>query len=133
MWQDINHRMLYNNCTSDNPKDYMTAGYHPSFSPCVTAVPADWKKTTQLYYQYGTDPFVGGVSLGNRFGVFVQPFDARTNPAYRSTPACGLSFRKTYFTFDRRVWPWVGTSVPAKTGKPSPASSRKNLWPERPV
>jgi hypothetical protein len=84
MWQDINHSMLYNNCTSDNPKDYMTPGYHPNFSPCLTAVPADWKKITQLYYQYGTDPFVGGVSLGNLCGScrFVRSFSTRALGAW---------------------------------------------------
>ena len=87
----------------DPTSQWVTAGYHPSYAPAVTAVEAPWSELGQLYYQHGTHAAVGGVALGQT-GVFVEPFDARRNEGtYGKTVAKDLAFRKTYFTFDRRV------------------------------
>jgi hypothetical protein len=82
----------------------MEEGYHPSYAPCVTALETEWKNLNQVYYQCGSDPFVGGVTLGKHFGVFVQKFNAKSNvKQYGKTVSKDLSFRKSYFTFDRMV------------------------------
>jgi hypothetical protein len=87
----------------DPTSQWVTAGYHPSYAPVVTAIEAPWSELGQLYYQRGTHDAVGGVALG-RSGVFVQPFDARLNKgAFGKTVSKDLAFRKTYFTFDRQV------------------------------
>jgi hypothetical protein len=102
MWSNASNTML--NGRHDPKMLWMTAGYHPSFSPCVTAVQSEWKDLGQRYYQKGSDTFVGGVTLSNHFGIFVQRFDARNNPeTYGKSSAKALRFRKSYFIFDRRV------------------------------
>jgi len=93
----------------------LNAGYHPSFAPCVTAVQSDWKNLTQMEYQRGSDDFVGGVSLGNHCGIFVQKFNAHDNSRYAKTVAHDLAFRKSYFLFDRRVVA-LGREISASPG-----------------
>lgn len=101
-WLDMKHGFLMNG-RNDKMNECLTAGYHPSFAPCVTAIKADWKDLGQLYYQSGSGKS-GGVVLGNRFGIFMHDFDAKINPdGWGKTVARDLAYQKTYFTFDQRV------------------------------
>jgi len=113
MWLDLKQPNLGGRgCPMDK---CLAAGYHPSFAPCVTAVRAEWKTLGQGYYQHGSGAFSGGVSLGDHFGVYVQTFDAKSNPrTYGNTVGCDLAFRKTFFSFDQKV---VALGRNIRTGK----------------
>ncbi len=115
MWQTMANTSLIGR--HDPKMLWMTEGYHPSYSPCVTAIETDWKELGQKYYQKGSDTFVGGVKLGEHFGVFVQKFDARKNePTYVQTVAKNLRFRKSYFIFDRKIMA-LGRLIGANAGE----------------
>ena len=115
MWADPEKPGL--NGRHDPTSQLMTAGYHPSYAPAVTAVEAPWAELGQRYYQRGSHAAVGGVGLG-RSGVFVQSFDARLNEGqYGQTAAKDLAFRKSYFTFDRHVVA-LGRDLRAGAGQP---------------
>ncbi len=86
-----------------NPTYQFSYGYNLNRAPGVTSVDVDYSKLKQLYYQEGSSPFVGGVSMKSGNGLFAGSFDATQNSAYNLTAAATLKFQKSFFYFDNQI------------------------------